>query len=148
MSLTSWLFGKKKSPEEPPLNSYNNNQSASGEDDSYIFIERKNVYPVLPTTSSGPPELPYPVMATSSPSSKTTESSSLDPSSSIYQHPLDDVPFQLNRQLLFTDERLEQDQKECRHVKQLIKDINSIRFNYNFEMERGVLTEMDSMHTE
>ncbi|KAK0174855.1 hypothetical protein PV327_010576 [Microctonus hyperodae] len=150
----SWLFGKKKHKESPTDSS--EEASGSNQSDDYIIVERRgnpfdpnitslnennsiaggsgnsNIYPYLDVTKM-PPPLP-----------SSSSSSSFDQQDDILgdtQTYLNVIQFQLSKQL---DNDYEIDRINVDEILSYILRIKNEEFDYDFSLEKSVITEISS----
>ncbi|KYN01845.1 PREDICTED: uncharacterized protein LOC108774759 [Cyphomyrmex costatus] len=147
----SWLFGKKKHKDSPPERDEQEERHTTDLRDDFIVIERRTslpsnigdqntpypnrLYPLLDGTSMNPT-----VSADNLP--KLTQQ--LDAS-----HYLSDVPFKLCKQLQSNmNSDLEIDSLRISEIMSFIERLENQNYNYDFSLETGVITEMDSRTTD
>lgn len=146
MSLSTWLFGKKKSPTSP-VESSETDVSFVPESEEFVIVERKadpgypsgnnpNMYPQLPY-SLGPGQRQAPNLPTI-----LQRGNSVD--SSIHQNVLRDVPFRLSPELAREKEdHLQEIRMRSNDIMYRISQVNLKSYDYNFSVEQSVVLETE-----
>ena len=146
----SWFFGKKKQHRESPPETP---QEHTPSDDNFIFVEQNNqpssnpgnLYPSLNNDVSNfhisNPVAPYPMM----PNQLVVKQSSQDGHTSY----MGGVPFKFCRELERSmNEDLVIDKLRLNEIHSFIERINVQHYNYSFNTERSVISEMNSQNEE
>ncbi|XP_011056773.1 PREDICTED: uncharacterized protein LOC105147456 [Acromyrmex echinatior] len=148
----SWLFGKKKHKDSPPERDEQEEQPATDLGDEFIVIERRR--PSLPPNvgdhNTFYPNRLYPFIdgtamnPTISDGNLPKLTQQLDA-----PHYLSDVPFKLCKQLQSNmNSDLEIDSLRISEIMSFIERLENQNYNYDFSLETGVITEMDSRTTD
>jgi len=144
----SWLFGKKKHKDSPPESrDEQEEQFSTNPGNDFIVIERKTSLPshVSDYDTSYPSGL-YPFIG-GTPMNPTMSAGNLPKLTQQVDAPhyLSDVPFKLCKQLQSNmNNDLEIDGLRINEIMSFIERLENQNYNYDFSLETGVITEMDS----
>nr|CAD7462971.1 unnamed protein product [Timema tahoe] len=134
----SWFSGRKKSPDrENSEEGENLNADLDGQDDAFVFIERKQNLP--PDNSELYPNLlPYPLAPTTATQPQSIERESNTTGTIQTQNFLSGVPFKLSSSALYN---LQPSTFEADQASQLLERLKVAEFDYDFSVENSVLME-------
>ncbi|KAL6264653.1 hypothetical protein P5V15_004754 [Pogonomyrmex californicus] len=144
----SWLFGKKKHKDSPPESrNEHEEQPAADPGDDFIIIEKRR--------TSLPPNVSnqglYPSLHDNTPMNPAMSAGNLPKLSQQVDAPhyLSGVPFKLCRQLESNmNNDLEIDSLRISEIMSFVERLENQNYNYDFSLENGVITEMDSRTNE
>ncbi|XP_043264585.1 uncharacterized protein LOC122404574 [Colletes gigas] len=150
----SWFFGKKEYQKEPQPEFIEEEQTSDSTTEGFVHIKKypapppplpldlaqdateyhgNNLYPYIP---------PGPVHSTTLPTDSTKDHVHGDG-----MHYLNDVPFKLCKQIEVMND-IEIDKLRISEVLWYIENIELQNYNYNFSVEEGVVSEMNSTNAE
>ncbi|XP_011635667.1 uncharacterized protein LOC105426233 isoform X2 [Pogonomyrmex barbatus] len=146
--MMSWLFGKKKHKDSPPESrNEHEEQPAVDSGDDFIIIEKRR--------TSLPPNVSnqglYPSLHDNTPMNPAMSTGNLPKLSQQVDAPhyLSGVPFKLCRQLESNmNNDLEIDSLRISEIMSFVERLENQNYNYDFSLENGVITEMDSRTNE
>lgn len=147
----SWLFGKKKHKDSPP-DSTEEEQSSRDQSDDFVVIEKRRTS-LPPNVGDGNTPYPgglypfiggtptYPAMSTGNLPKLVQQADA--------PHYLSGVPFKLCKQLQSNmNNDLDIDGLRISEILSFIERLGNQNYDYDFILEEGVITEMDSRNTE
>ncbi|CAL1684985.1 unnamed protein product [Lasius platythorax] len=145
----SWLFGKKKHKDSPPESRDEQEQQSSADSgDDFIVIERRRTS--LPP-NVGEPGAPYPTglypLIGGTPMNPTMSAGNLPKLSQQADAPhyLSGVPFKLCKHLESNmNNDLEIDGLRISEILSFVERLENQNYDYDFSLETGVITEMNS----
>lgn len=153
MQKMSWFFGKKKH-RESPLDSTEEEQQPSTADhgDDFVVIERRrtSLPPNVGSENTSCPSGLYPFIGGSPtyPAMSTGNLSKLSQHADA-PHYLSGVPFKLCKQLESNmNNDLEIDGLRISEIMSFVERLENQNYDYDFSLEEGVITEMDSRNNE
>lgn len=151
----SWLFGKKKHKDSPPESSNEQEeQGSASQADDFIIIEKRrtSLPPNVGESGQGTsyPSGLYPFIG-GTPMNPAMSAGNLPKLSQQVDapHPLNGVPFKLCKQLESNmNNDFEIDGLRISEILSYVERLENQNYNYDFSLETGVITELDSRNDE
>lgn len=149
----SWLFGKKKHKDSPPESRDEQEASAIQADDFVVIEKRRTSLP--PNVGEGGQGTPYPSglypFIGGTPMNPAMSAGNLPKLSQQVDAPhyLSGVPFKLCKQLESNvNNDLEIDGLRINEILSFVERLENQNYDYDFSLETGVITEIDSRNSE
>ncbi|XP_012224978.1 uncharacterized protein [Linepithema humile] len=153
--MMSWLFGKKKHKDSPPdSRDEQEEQASTSQADDFVVIEKRRTS-LPPNVGESGQGTPYPSglypFIGGTPMNPAMSAGNLPKLSQQVDAPhyLSGVPFKLCRQLESNmNNDLEIDGLRINEILSFVERLENQNYDYDFSLETGVITEIDSRNNE